>query len=63
MWRAAKTARAGTVQVMVHEPIPTANWTKQDLDAAVERVHRLYIDTLEDWPGTKVKPTSEVPRS
>jgi putative phosphoserine phosphatase/1-acylglycerol-3-phosphate O-acyltransferase len=63
MWRAAKTARAGTVQVMVHEPIPTANWTKQDLDAAVERVHRLYIDTLEDWPGTKVKLTSEVPKS
>lgn len=52
MWRDAKTARPGTVQVCVHEPIPTAGWTKRDLDAAVNRVRRLYLDTLEDWPGS-----------
>jgi putative phosphoserine phosphatase / 1-acylglycerol-3-phosphate O-acyltransferase len=51
MWRYSKTARSGTVEVLVHEPIPTVGWTKRDLDRAVERVHRLYLDTLEDWPA------------
>jgi putative phosphoserine phosphatase/1-acylglycerol-3-phosphate O-acyltransferase len=51
MWRNAKTTRPGTVQVRVHQPITTTNWTKADLDAAVERVHRLYVETLECWPG------------
>jgi putative phosphoserine phosphatase/1-acylglycerol-3-phosphate O-acyltransferase len=50
MWRNAKTARTGTVQVHVHEPIPTEGWTKQDLDAAVIHVHALFQETLEDWP-------------
>ena len=54
MWRHAKTARPGTVDVCVHEPIQTTGWTKSDLDAAVERVHRLYLDTLEDWPASDV---------
>jgi putative phosphoserine phosphatase/1-acylglycerol-3-phosphate O-acyltransferase len=52
MWRQSKTARSGTVEVFVHEPIPTRGWTKRDLDKAAERVHQLYRDTLEDWPGT-----------
>jgi putative phosphoserine phosphatase/1-acylglycerol-3-phosphate O-acyltransferase len=51
MWRTAKTARSGTVEVLVHEPVPTVGWTKQDLDNAVERLHRLYRETLEDWPA------------
>jgi putative phosphoserine phosphatase/1-acylglycerol-3-phosphate O-acyltransferase len=51
MWRNARTARPGTVQVRVHEPIPTTDWTKNDLDAAVEQVHRLFVETLERWPG------------
>lgn len=50
MWRDARTARPGTVEVVVHRPIPTVGWTKADLDQAVDRVHRLYQDTLEDWP-------------
>jgi putative phosphoserine phosphatase/1-acylglycerol-3-phosphate O-acyltransferase len=52
MWRNARTVRAGTVQVKVLDPIPTAGWTKADLDAAVERVQELYVETLENWPGT-----------
>ncbi len=52
MWRNARTMQAGAVQVLVHEPIPTAGWSKADLDAAVERVHALYVDTLENWPVT-----------
>ena len=51
MWRNARTARPGTVQVRVHEPIPTTGWTKAELDAAVDRVHRLYVETLDSWPG------------
>jgi putative phosphoserine phosphatase/1-acylglycerol-3-phosphate O-acyltransferase len=50
MWRNSKTARPGTVQVLVHEPIPTKDWTKQDLDAAVVEVQQLFQDTLENWP-------------
>jgi putative phosphoserine phosphatase/1-acylglycerol-3-phosphate O-acyltransferase len=54
MWRNAKTARTGTVEVLVHEPIPTTGWTKQDLDRTVELVQKLYEDTLEEWPGPSV---------
>ena len=50
MWRNAKTARTGTVEVVVHEPIPTVGWTKADLDRTVSDVHDLYVDTLEQWP-------------
>jgi putative phosphoserine phosphatase/1-acylglycerol-3-phosphate O-acyltransferase len=51
MWRNARTARTGTVEVVVHEPISTVGWTKADLDRAVEKVQKLYEDTLEEWPG------------
>jgi putative phosphoserine phosphatase/1-acylglycerol-3-phosphate O-acyltransferase len=60
MWRTARTARSGTVEVYVHEPIETTGWTKQDLDAAVIRVHRLYQDTLEDWPTDAAESAREV---
>lgn len=63
MWRNAKTARSGTVEVLVHEPIPTTGWTKPDLDAAVVRVHQLFLDTLEDWPDAVPHPAKEVPAS
>jgi putative phosphoserine phosphatase / 1-acylglycerol-3-phosphate O-acyltransferase len=52
MWRNARVAQEGTIQVVVHEPVPTANWTKADLDEWVPRMRQLYIDTLDDWPGT-----------
>ncbi|HEY3713288.1 MAG TPA: HAD-IB family hydrolase [Jatrophihabitantaceae bacterium] len=58
MWRNAKTARSGTVEVLVHEPIPTDAWTKRDLDAAVVRVQQLFQDTLEDWPDGVRQPVS-----
>ena len=32
MWRNAKVAQEGTIEVVVHEPVPTANWTRGDLD-------------------------------
>jgi putative phosphoserine phosphatase / 1-acylglycerol-3-phosphate O-acyltransferase len=52
MWRNAKVAQEGTIEVVVHEPLPTANWTKADLDAWVPRMRQLYVDTIDDWPGT-----------
>lgn len=52
MWRNAKVAQQGTIEVVVHRPLPTAHWTKADLDAWVPRMRQLYIDTLDDWPGT-----------
>jgi putative phosphoserine phosphatase/1-acylglycerol-3-phosphate O-acyltransferase len=52
MWRNAKVAQEGTLEVVVHEPVPTENWTKADLDEWVPRMRELYVDTLDDWPGT-----------
>ena len=52
MWRNAKVAQEGTIEVVVHEPVPTEHWTKADLDEWVPRMRQLYIDTLDDWPGT-----------
>ncbi|MDT5002314.1 MAG: putative phosphoserine phosphatase / 1-acylglycerol-3-phosphate O-acyltransferase, partial [Mycobacterium sp.] len=51
MWRNAKVSQEGTLEVVVHEPLPTANWTKADLDGWVPRMRELYVDTLDDWPG------------
>ena len=51
MWRNAKVAQEGTIEVAVHEPVPTAGWTKADLDEWVMRMRQLYIATLDDWPG------------
>jgi putative phosphoserine phosphatase / 1-acylglycerol-3-phosphate O-acyltransferase len=51
MWRNAKVAQEGTIEVVVHEPVPTANWTRGDIDEWVSRMRQLYIDTLDDWPG------------
>ena len=51
MWRNAKVAQEGTIEVVVHEPVPTAHWTRGDLDEWVPRMRQLYIDTLDDWPG------------
>src|SRR6202047_1116258 len=51
MWRNAKVAQEGTIEVVVHEPVATANWTKADLDEWVPRMRQLYVDTLDDWPG------------
>jgi putative phosphoserine phosphatase/1-acylglycerol-3-phosphate O-acyltransferase len=52
MWRNARVVQEGTIDVVVHEPVPTASWTKADLDEWVPRMRQLYIDTLDDWPGT-----------
>lgn len=52
MWRNALTAQDGTIEVVVHEPVPTAGWTRTDIDEWLPRMRQLYIDTLDEWPGT-----------
>lgn len=52
MWRNARTARQGTIEVVVHPPIPTDGWQRADIDTWVPRLHELYVETLDHWPGT-----------
>jgi HAD superfamily hydrolase (TIGR01490 family) len=51
MWRSASTIRAGTVQITVLPPIPTADWTAGELDKHVQEVHTQYLATLANWPA------------
>jgi putative phosphoserine phosphatase / 1-acylglycerol-3-phosphate O-acyltransferase len=50
MWRGAKTARTGTIQVVVHPPVPTKGWTLADIDRGRDEMQKLYQDTLDNWP-------------
>jgi putative phosphoserine phosphatase/1-acylglycerol-3-phosphate O-acyltransferase len=50
MWRNARTARAGTVEVVVHPPISTDGWTSADIAEQSRSVRELYLDTLDHWP-------------
>ena len=38
----------GTVQVRVLEPVPTVDWTVDDLDGQVTLVERMYADAFDD---------------
>jgi putative phosphoserine phosphatase/1-acylglycerol-3-phosphate O-acyltransferase len=38
--------RAATVDVVVHPPIPTADWKREDLDDHIAEIERLYEETL-----------------
>jgi putative phosphoserine phosphatase/1-acylglycerol-3-phosphate O-acyltransferase len=42
--------RPGTVDVVVHPPIPTTDWTDDDLEERIADVRRRYLETLADWP-------------
>ena len=45
--------RPGTVDVVVHPPIPTDGWTDANLELRIAEVRRLYLDTLTDWPHVR----------
>ena len=53
MWRNAKVAQEGTIEVVVHEPLTTVGWTRDDINKWVPMMRQLYIDTLDDWPGVE----------
>ncbi len=40
----------GTVDVAVLPPVPTEDWTRDDLDERIAQVRQMYLDTLGDWP-------------
>lgn len=44
--------RPGTADVAVLPPVPTDDWTKENLDEQVAKVRQMYLDTLSDWPGS-----------
>lgn len=48
--RNSTSFHAGQVDVIVGDPIDTAAWDLQDLDANIAAVRQLYVDTLTDWP-------------
>ena len=39
--------RPTTVDVVVHPPIPTDTWTRDDLDERIAEIEELYRETLE----------------
>jgi putative phosphoserine phosphatase/1-acylglycerol-3-phosphate O-acyltransferase len=51
MWRNAMIAQKGTIEVAVHQPVPTAGWNRADIDTWRQAMQQLYTDTLDDWPG------------
>ena len=40
--------RPATIEVVVHPPIPTADWKAEDLDRHIEKIRQLYLDTLRE---------------
>jgi putative phosphoserine phosphatase/1-acylglycerol-3-phosphate O-acyltransferase len=49
--RHGSTLNPGTVDVAVLSPISVADWTTEDLDARIEGVRQVFIDTLRNWPS------------
>lgn len=53
MWKHGKVLRGGVVDVKVGEPIDVTSWSPEDFDAKVEHVRSLFVDALENWPGSQ----------
>jgi len=47
--RNAQFMRPGTVDAIVLPPIPTDDWTVDDLPARIAAVRQAYIETLANW--------------
>jgi putative phosphoserine phosphatase/1-acylglycerol-3-phosphate O-acyltransferase len=43
----AVVVRPATIEVVVHPPIATSQWSVDDLDQRIAEIHQLYRDTLE----------------
>jgi putative phosphoserine phosphatase/1-acylglycerol-3-phosphate O-acyltransferase len=48
--RNSSTFNPGSVDVAVFPPIPTDDWTTENLTERIAEVRQLYLDTLRDWP-------------
>ncbi|MBW2268892.1 MAG: HAD-IB family hydrolase [Deltaproteobacteria bacterium] len=38
--------RSATIEVVVHPPIPTSDWQREELDERIAEIHRLFEETL-----------------
>ena len=45
----AWVVRPATIDVRVHPPIPTDDWTADTIDERIAEVRRLYEETLQEW--------------
>ena len=61
--RDSTTFNPGTVDVVVYPPIPTDDWTVQNLPDRIAEVRQLYLDTLKDWPHESVPKIGPYARS
>ncbi len=50
MGRNDQTMRSGRIQVAVLPAISVADWKAREIEANVEGVRQLFVDTLEHWP-------------
>jgi len=50
MWRGEAVVHPGTLQVAVLPPIPTDDWSLEDLDERVAHVRGRFEATLQRWP-------------
>jgi putative phosphoserine phosphatase/1-acylglycerol-3-phosphate O-acyltransferase len=48
--RDALMMRPGTIDVVVLPPVPTVDWTLEDLPERIAEVRQQFLDTLADWP-------------
>jgi putative phosphoserine phosphatase/1-acylglycerol-3-phosphate O-acyltransferase len=53
MPRNSLAMRPGLVQVAVLPAIDVGGWKAENLDKHVAEVHKLYVDTLDNWPGSQ----------
>lgn len=52
-WRNSAVLRKGVVDVAVLPPIDVSGWDPADMDAEVEQVRQLFVDTLLHWPESR----------
>ena len=52
--RDSSTFNPGTVDIAVYPPIPTEDWTLQDLPDRIAEIRQIYLDTLKAWPHGKL---------
>jgi putative phosphoserine phosphatase / 1-acylglycerol-3-phosphate O-acyltransferase len=52
--RNASALNSGRVDVTVLPPVPTTDWTREDLRQRVNEIRQQYLDTLANWPAAAV---------
>jgi putative phosphoserine phosphatase/1-acylglycerol-3-phosphate O-acyltransferase len=61
--RDSSTFNPGTVDIAVYPPIPTDDWTLEDLPDRIAEVRQIYLDSLKAWPQDKLPIPSLYKRS